>query len=309
MKIFFYSFCLIIFLSYFLDSNVHASAPLIKMSYVEVNSNNLSNVGCYLRSDNLKPFIQITSIFAANINGNNPEKPEIYFNPQVTKLLNSDYQQITFLQKKGIKVLITLLGNHQNAGWSCMTNTESKKKFAQNIVNMVNKYNLDGVDIDDEYSTCVTNESSIADIAQYIKENPSFKGKLLTKALFSDYFAFSNLKLAKYLDYGWEMSYFSDNFEQRLNPYLLQYKVKKEKLFLGGSASAGESYPSPSNITKYVSNNNFAGVMIYNITTNSQNYLNQIAQAEYEAKTKTKTKNKIKRINVIVTQNCLNISL
>ena len=271
MKIYLYS-CFVLFFSF---SKANA---LLKMSYVEVNSNNLSNVGCFVRSDNAKPFIQMTSIFAANINGDDPNKPEIYFNPQVSNLLNSDYQQISELQKKGIKVLITLLGNHQNAGWSCISKQNDRMNFAKEIVNMVNKYKLDGVDIDDEYSNCIPNDSSLADIAQYIKEDPDFKGKLLTKALFSDYATFSNHKLAKYLDYGWEMSYFSGSFGQRLMPYL-SYGMKKENLFLGGDSQ--QYYPSPSNITKYVLNNHFGGVMIYNITINSQDYLTEISHAEY----------------------------
>jgi GH18 family chitinase len=271
MKMYFYV-CLALFFSF---SKANA---LLKMSYVEVNSNNLSNVGCYVLSDNAKPFIQMTSIFAANINGSDANKPEIYFNPQVTNLLSDNYHQISDLQKKGIKVLITLLGNHQNAGWACMTNDNDKMNFAKDIVNMVNKYKLDGVDIDDEYSNCTTNDSSIADIAQYIKEDAAFKGKLLTKALFSDYPHFSNLKLAKYLDYGWEMSYFSGNLGQRLIPYL-NYGMKKNNLFLGGDSQ--QYYPSSANITKYVFNNHFGGIMIYNITTNSQSYLTEIARAEY----------------------------
>ncbi|KAB8033131.1 glycosyl hydrolase family 18 protein [Fluviispira multicolorata] len=271
MKNILYSF----FVLYFFVANANA---LIKMSYVEVNSNELANVGCYVRSDNLTPFINITSIFAANINGDNPNKPEIYFNPQVINLLNNNYEQISNLQKKGIKVLITLLGNHQNSGWSCMTNLNDKIKFAKNIVNMVNKYKLDGVDIDDEYSNCSANQDSLADIAQFIKEDSNFKGKLLTKALFSDYYSFANQKLAKYLDYGWEMSYSHSNYVGRLSPYI-NYGVKKENLFLG----VWTQYlsPSPSSVAKYLINNKYSGVMIYDIKSNSQSFLSELAQAEY----------------------------
>ncbi|WP_186647165.1 glycosyl hydrolase family 18 protein [Fluviispira vulneris] len=252
----------------------HANAHLI-MSYVEVNSNQLSNVGCFVRSDNAQPFIHMTSIFAANINGDNPNNPVIYFNPQVKNLLTNEYKQVENLQKMGIKVLITLLGNHQNAGWACMTNMQSKIKFAKDIVQMVNKYKLDGVDIDDEYSNCSPNENSLADLAQLIKADPAFKNKILSKALFSDSFEFSNHKLAKYLDYGWEMTYSSNNFAGRLNPYL-SYGMKKEKLLLG-SWTQISNFP-PSEITQYVVKNNFAGIMIYDITANSQNFLNSLVQ-------------------------------
>ncbi|BBH53765.1 glycosyl hydrolase family 18 protein [Fluviispira sanaruensis] len=273
-----------------LSSITHANAHLV-MSYVEVNSNQLSNVGCFVRSDNNQPLIQMTSIFAANINGDNPNNPVIYFNPQVMNLLSNDYKQIEDLQKKGIKVLITLLGNHQNAGWACMTNTLSKIKFAKDIVKIVNKYKLDGVDIDDEYSNCSTNENSLADLAQLIKADPAFKNKILSKALFSDSFEFSNHKLAKYLDFGWEMTYSSNNFAGRLNPYL-NYGMKKENLLLGSWTNI--NYPSPSSVNQYTLNNNFAGIMIYDIKANSQNFLNSLVQ--------TNTNNSL-TINVL--PNCL----
>ncbi|APJ03631.1 glycosyl hydrolase family 18 protein [Silvanigrella aquatica] len=271
----FYLFNIFLFL---FVSNANA---FIKMSYVEVNSNNLSNIGCYVRSDNGKPYIDFTSIFAANINGSDINSPEIYFNPQVSHLLNNDYDQISNLQKKGVKVLITLLGNHQDAGWACLTQDAAKQKFAKEIVNMVNKYKLDGVDIDDEYSTCFSNRTSISDLAHYIKNDPNFNGKILTKALFNDDFDFSRSKLAKYLDYGWEMTYSSSNFASRLNRYL-KYGMNKEHLFLGGNANQSSSFSS--SISNYVKTNDFGGAMIYNITTYSWNFLNDMARAEYDNK-------------------------
>ena len=48
------------------------SAYATNMAYVEVNSNPLQNMGCYIRSDNNKPYIDMVAIFAANINGKSP---------------------------------------------------------------------------------------------------------------------------------------------------------------------------------------------------------------------------------------------
>jgi hypothetical protein len=249
------------------------------MSYVEVNSNRLENVGCYIRSDTQQPFFSVTSIFAGNINGSDPNQPVIYFNDHVVATLQSS--QVHNLQKQGIKVLMTLLGNHQNAGWACMTDERAAKKFARKIVAMVNQYELDGVDIDDEYSTCATNNYSMIMLAKAIKSNPRFKGKLLTKALFSDadYFqsSYKGHRLAEYLDYGWEMTYSSSNFDGRLSVYL-QNGMTADQLMIGGWAST--SYPDPYQIGQYTVKKSLAGSMVYDVTRFSQQYLTQLLRGQ-----------------------------
>ena len=94
---------------------VSVSYAFRNVAYVETNTNALSNVSCFVQSDTKKPFFDTAVIFAANIHGTDPNKPTIYLNPQDSKLLN-DTKQISSLQKKGIKVLVTLLGDHQNSG-------------------------------------------------------------------------------------------------------------------------------------------------------------------------------------------------
>lgn len=254
-------------------------SKLNNMSYVEVNSNRLSNVGCYIRSDNNKPFFALTSIFAGNINGSMPNEPLIYFNDNVMAVLKST--QVRDLQAQGIKVLMTLLGNHENAGWSCMTDEAAANKFAGKIVAMVKKYQLDGVDIDDEYSTCATNNYSMIMLAQAIKSNPDFKGKLLTKALFADgsYFTstYKGHRLAEYLDYGWEMSYGSPDFEGRLAFYL-ENGMSADRLMIGGWAA--HTYPDPYQMGQFTADKSLAGSMVYDITRTSQQYLTQILNGQ-----------------------------
>src|SRR5687768_14191887 len=104
------------------STTIHAT----NIAYVEVNSNRFENAGCYVDSNTKISFFQIASIFAANINGNDPNSPFIYLNPQVTSTLSSS--QVQHLHRKGIKVLVTLLGNHQNAGWACMTDASAANK-------------------------------------------------------------------------------------------------------------------------------------------------------------------------------------
>lgn len=258
----------------------------LNVAYVEVNDNSLVNPSCYIRSDNAQQFFHIVSIFAANINGIDPNKPVVFFNPQVDNLLNHT-NQVAKLQSKGIKVILTLLGNHQNAGWSCMTDEKGIEDFANDIVSVINKYKLDGIDIDDEYSICTTNSTSMIRIASALKNHPGFKGKILSKALYDDdsYFAaaFEGKKLADYLDYGWEMSYSSSNFDHRLGHYL-NYGLLKRNLALG--VNTGFASPLAKDASSFVMKNGYAGVMVFDVKNNSRNYLSQISWVEYRADVK-----------------------
>ncbi len=250
------------------------SAHAANMAYIEVNSNRVENAECYIDS-NQQPFFKMVSIFAANINGSDPNKPVIYLNPQVASTVSST--QIQHLHQKGIKVLVTLLGNHQNAGWSCMTNANAAEKFADDVVNFVNQYELDGIDIDDEYSKCEINNYSMIMMAKAIKSHPGFKGKLLTKALYNDYNYFKSSyqehKLSDYLDYGWEMTYSNNDFMGRLKTYI-QLGMSMSKLMIG--ANTGRAYPDPYEVGEFTAQHQLTGMMVYNVKNDSQSYLSAL---------------------------------
>lgn len=264
--------------------SLSGSVFAFNIAYVEVNSNHFANAGCYIDSESKKPFFTMASIFAANINGDNPNHPEIYLNPQVKSTLHS--QQIEELHKKGIKVLVTLLGNHQGAGWACMTDPVAAKHFANEIANFVEQYHLDGIDIDDEYSNCTTNDTSLIMMAQAIKAQPKFKGKILTKALFADseYFnaRYQGHKLSEYLDYGWEMTYSYSDFSARLKSYV-KAGMSISHLMIGGWAN--QTYPDPYAIGQFTKNNHTAGIMVYDVTKYSQDYLINLQKGENQSTT------------------------
>lgn len=256
-------------------SSIVSSANAGNMAYVEVNANRFENVGCYINSDNKQPFFKMAAIFAANINGSDSNAPIIYLNPEVTATLKSN--QIQHLHQKGIKVLVTLLGNHQNAGWSCMADPVAADKFADEVVNFINQYDLDGIDIDDEYSKCASNNYSLIMMAKAIKTHPGFQGKLLTKALYGDYNYFKSSyqghTLSEFLDYGWEMTYSYSDFMGRLKPYI-QSGMPASHLMIG--AWAGKSYPDTFEIGKFTAQNQLAGMMVYDVKNDSQSYLSSL---------------------------------
>ena len=261
------------------------AAPSFNMAYVG-NQGNLSDTACYIRSDNNQPYFNMVSIFAAGIKGTTPSQPIIQFDSNVSSYLESATipgSQVYNLRAQGFKVLLTVMGAHAQAGWSCFTDESSASAFASQLVNIANEYNLDGIDIDDEYSNCTANSTSLIMVAQAIKNNPGFNGKILTKALFDDdaYFkaSYNGSKLAEYLDYGWEMTY--DNVGSsisNINNYI-SFGMNPADLAIG----VNESQTSVAQAEKtgaYVASA-LGGVMVYNVTNQLQSYLSDIAGQEY----------------------------
>ena len=50
------------------------------------------------------------------------------------------------------KVLLSILGNHQGAGFANFTDYASADAFAADLEQVVKTYGLDGIDFDDEYA-------------------------------------------------------------------------------------------------------------------------------------------------------------
>ncbi|WP_198029078.1 endo-beta-N-acetylglucosaminidase H [Actinoplanes sp. N902-109] len=125
------------------------------IAYVEVNNYDLSNVGRYRLANGANAF-DVAIIFAANINYDGT-KAQLYFNDRVRATLANAATQIAPLQAKGIKVELSLLGNHQGAGFANFTTQAAAADFAAQVAAAVSKYGLDGVDLDDEYADYGTN--------------------------------------------------------------------------------------------------------------------------------------------------------
>lgn len=121
------------------------------LCYIEVNNENPLNAGEYELS-NGEPFFDIVSIFAANMNLSADGKPYIYCNDQVTFVLQHADEIIRPLQEKGIKVHLSILGNHDDAGMRSLSE-EGARAFAQELKMYADIYGFDGFDFDDEYSS------------------------------------------------------------------------------------------------------------------------------------------------------------
>lgn len=129
------------------------------MCFVEVNNENILNCGEYTMKSSGKPFFDIVSIFAANINVDSKTgRVHVFCNDEVTFLLENVDKIVRPLQAKGIKVNLTILGNHDEAGMGNLS-AEAAADFAKELKAYMDIYGLDGVDFDDEYTSYTTTPS------------------------------------------------------------------------------------------------------------------------------------------------------
>ena len=212
------------------------------IAYIEVNNNALSNVGRYTLDDG-SPVFDVAIIFAANINYNG-RKAVLYNNDNVVKTLNDAQNQIRPLQAKGIKVLLSILGNHQGVGISNFQSYAAAQDFASQVANCVNTYGLDGVDLDDEYAdygangTPVTNQQSIAWVIQALRAALG-NIKLVTFYFYGDastYLAQSPATVGSQLNYSWNAVY--STYNAPTVPGLTKDKLSPAAIRFGSTSSA-----------------------------------------------------------------------
>lgn len=122
------------------------------ISCVEVNdANPLSNLALKLKGSN-KQLVDIVILFSSNINYDpTTDKVKVTHNANVQHLLDNRDKYIKPLQDSGIKVVLSVLGNHDRSGVANLSDSTAIE-FAQHIKQVCDTYNLDGVFFDDEYS-------------------------------------------------------------------------------------------------------------------------------------------------------------
>lgn len=136
----------------------NADRKIKNLCYVEVNRESMRNVGEYFMASDKKPFFDIASVFAANIRLNEEGQPYVSCNEQTRFVLDNIEKTIRPLQAKGIKVHLSILGDHTAAGMRSLSK-EAAQFFAKDLKAYMDIYGFDGVDFDDEYSTYVTDQS------------------------------------------------------------------------------------------------------------------------------------------------------
>lgn len=99
-----------------------------------------------------KLFFDYVVLFAGNINYD-PAKHCVYFsrNKEVQFLLDNNEEYLQPLRESGIKVIMGVLGNHDDSGLAQLSDPAARD-FAAELAAYCKTYDLDGVCFDDEYS-------------------------------------------------------------------------------------------------------------------------------------------------------------
>lgn len=156
----------------------------ITVAYVEVNNNSMLNVGKYELAQGGGNVFDIGVIFAANINYDTATKSAyLYFNPNVRNVLDHVSTQVRPLQAKGIKVLLSILGNHQGAGFANFPSQQAAAAFAKQLSDTVTKYGLDGVDFDDEYAEYGNNGTGQPNAGSFVHLVTALRAAMPTKLI------------------------------------------------------------------------------------------------------------------------------
>jgi hypothetical protein len=246
--------------------------PAVMTAYIDPQTpQQFTSVAGYTLADGT-PAINFACIFAGNYaastspylraNNNNPPTTNP-FNTNIQQVLSDGSVQV--LQQAGLKVLLTVTNGWASVGWSEFTSESDATDFAQYLAGIVSQYGLDGIDIDDEYSSGTPNDTSLIMVTTILKQQ--MPGKLITKALFDDYQYFqatwNGNTLAQNLDYGWEMSYGGPP-KYRLVPYT-QFGSANSLTPAQLSCGFWASQPSadPDADIQWLEDNGYAGAMIY----------------------------------------------
>ncbi|RZU20291.1 glycosyl hydrolase family 18 (putative chitinase) [Kribbella rubisoli] len=185
----------------------------VTVAYIEVNDHSMLSAGKYTLAKGGAQVIDVAAIFAANINydGSNAY---LFFNDQVTNVLNNVATQVRPLQQKGIKVLLSVLGNHQGAGFANFPNQAAADAFAQQLADAVNQYGLDGIDFDDEYAEYGNNGTGQPNDFSFVYLVQALRAKLPNKLITlynigpaADRLTYNGQTIAETFNYSWNPYY------------------------------------------------------------------------------------------------------
>ncbi|WP_327350583.1 endo-beta-N-acetylglucosaminidase H [Streptomyces sp. NBC_01304] len=192
-----------------------AKAGPTSVAYVEVNNNSMLNVGKYSLANGGGNVFDVAVIFAANINYDTGTKAAyLHFNENVQRVLDNAATEIRPLQQKGIKVVLSVLGNHQGAGFANFPSQQAASAFAKQLSDAVTEYGLDGIDFDDEYAeygnngTGQPNDSSFVHLVTALRANmPDKIISLYNIGPAASRLSYGGVDVTSKFDYAWNPYY------------------------------------------------------------------------------------------------------
>ncbi|MFI6585685.1 endo-beta-N-acetylglucosaminidase H [Embleya sp. NPDC050493] len=185
------------------------------VAYVEVNDQSMLNVGKYTLANGGGNVFDVAVIFAANINYDTDTKSAyLHLNENVQRVLDNVATEVRPLQRKGIKVVLSVLGNHQGAGFANFPSQQAASAFATQLSDTVARYGLDGVDFDDEYAeygnngTGRPNSSSFVHLVTALRANmPNKIISLYNIGPSASRLSYGGVDISSKFDYAWNPYY------------------------------------------------------------------------------------------------------
>lgn len=248
--------------------------------YVETNDTNPLNAGDYVLSDG-KAFVDIVELFASNLQKRSVDgviQPVLKLNDRMVRILEPDpsaptttgyHKYVKPLQEKGIKVLLTVLGNWDEISVASMNDTQTTQ-FAQILAYVVDRYGLDGIGFDDEYSgTSATVAGSYGTLINKL-ENLLPAGKLITVFQWGSYGSSQiNYTQGSMIDYAYHGYFGAYNFiESSSIAGVTNDRWSPISLNLGSSYSNAELLIINNNAAR-AAQNNYGAMMTFNIRRSS----------------------------------------
>jgi hypothetical protein len=242
------------------------------------------SAGKYTLANGGAQVIDVAVIFAANINydGSNAY---LFFNDQVTNVLNNVATQVRPLQQKGIKVLLSILGNHQGAGFANFPNQAAADAFAQQLADAVNQYGLDGIDFDDEYAEYGNNGTGQPNDFSFVYLVQALRAKLPNKLITlydigpaADRLSYNGQSIAETLNYAW-------------NPYYGTWSVpsgpsEKSRLSPAAVSYTDTSSSTAASLAQRTVSEGYGVFLTYNLTeADTSSYMSAFTQKLYGSAT------------------------
>ncbi|GAA1548214.1 endo-beta-N-acetylglucosaminidase family protein [Kribbella hippodromi] len=256
----------------------------VTVAYIEVNDHSMLNAGKYTLANGGAQVIDIAVIFAANINYDG-SKAYLSFNQQVQSVLDNVATQVRPLQQKGIKVLLSILGNHQGAGFANFPNQAAADAFAQQLADAVNRYGLDGIDFDDEYAEYGNNGTGQPNAFSFVYLVQALRQKLPNKLITlydigpaADRLTYNGQSIVETFDYGW-------------NPYYGTWSVPSAPSAKSRVSPAAVSYTATSSATaaslaQRTVSGGYGVFLTYNLTeSDTSAYMSSFTQKLYGSNT------------------------
>lgn len=260
---------------YILTNNTAGSSMLNLGMYSLKNSNNL--------------LFNIGIIFAANIDYDTTSKSAVLsLNTTVKGVLNNADTLIKPLQAKGIKVLLSILGNHQGAGISNFPDQASAQAFAQQLSDAVSTYGLDGIDFDDEWAEYGNNGTGQPNEYSFPYLVQALRNLMGTDKIISFYcigpaassLSYESINVGSLINYAWNPMY--GNYEQNMVPDLPNSNWGPAAICLNSADLAYTPVTTAVTLAKQTVTDKYGTVMYYDLPNGDQSsYLTQVSQVLY----------------------------